>query len=67
MSEKLKISKEDLLKVGKGALIAGSGAILTYLTSAITTIDFGSYTPMIVAGFSILVNFLRKYIPNTNA
>jgi len=65
MSESMKISKADLLKVGKGALIAGSGAILTYLTSAITTLDFGAYTPMVVAGFGILVNFLRKLIPTT--
>ena len=65
MSEKLKISKVDLIKIGKGALIAGSGAILTYLTSAITTLDFGAYTPMVVAGFGILVNFLRKFIPKT--
>ena len=65
MSERLKISKNDLVKVGKGALIAGAGAVLTYLTSAITTLEFGEYTPLVVAGFSILVNFLRKLIPRT--
>lgn len=65
MSKKLKISKTDLVKVGKGALIAGAGAVLTYLTSAITTLDFGEYTPLVVAGFGILVNFLRKLIPRT--
>ncbi len=65
MSEKLKISKNDFVKVGKGALIAGAGAVLTYLTSAITTLDFGEYTPLVVAGFSVLVNLLRKLIPKT--
>lgn len=65
MSKKLKISKTDLVKVGKGALIAGAGAVLTYLTSAITTLDFGEYTPLVVAGFGILVNLLRKLIPRT--
>ena len=65
MSEKLKVSKNDLVKVGKGALIAGAGAILTYLTTAITSLDFGEYTPVVVAGFSILINFLRKLIPKT--
>lgn len=65
MSEKLTVSKEDLVKVGKGALIAGAGAALTYLTSALTSLDFGEYTPLVVAGWGILVNFLRKYIPKT--
>ena len=65
MSEKLKVSKNDLVKVGKGALIAGAGAILTYLTTAITSLDFGEYTPLVVAGFGILINFLRKLIPKT--
>lgn len=62
-SKQLSVSKEDLIKVGKGALIAGGSAILTYLTSAITSLDFGEYTPIVVAGFGILINFLRKFIP----
>jgi hypothetical protein len=63
MSERFSISKEDLTKVGKGALIAGAGAVLTYLSSAITGLDFGVYTPIVVSAFGILVNFLRKFIP----
>jgi hypothetical protein len=57
-----KIDLEGMKKVGKGALIAGAGAILTYLVSAIPGVDFGAYTPIVVAMFGIGVNFLRKLL-----
>jgi uncharacterized OB-fold protein len=59
-----KIDVEGLKSVGKGALIAGAGAVLTYLVSAIPGVDFGAYTPMVVAVFGIGVNFLRKLLTN---
>jgi hypothetical protein len=48
-------------KVGKGALIAGAGAALTYLLEAIPGLDFGIYTTVVGAGLSILVNFGIKF------
>lgn len=59
---KVKPTKENLIKIAKGAGIAGIGAILVYLTEAIPGIDFGIYTPIAVAIFSILVNYVRKVI-----
>ena len=56
------IDKEKLIKIGKGALIAGAGAVLTYLVEAIPQVDFGQYTPVVVAVFSVLVNAVRKVL-----
>jgi hypothetical protein len=54
------LNGEDWGKVGKGLLIAMGGAGLTYLGQFITGADFGALTPIIVAGFSVLVNYMRK-------
>jgi len=64
-SPRFSIDLVGLKKIGKGALIAGSGAVLTYLAEAIPGLDFGEYTPVIVATLSILINsgikFFSKY------
>lgn len=69
MAKKIKspsfsIDLVGMKKVGKGALIAGAGAILTYLAEAIPGIDFGQYTPLVAAILGILINFGRKFIVN---
>lgn len=58
---RFKLTKTDLTKVGKGVLVAIAGATLTYLTEWAANTDFGSYTPVIVAGLSILANIVRKW------
>jgi len=57
-----KIDLVGLKKVGIGALIAGAGAVLTYLTEMIPSIDFGTWTPIVVATFSVAVNYFRKLL-----
>jgi hypothetical protein len=54
------LNVEDWGKVGKGLLIAVGGAALTYLGQFVTGSDFGEMTPIVVAGFSVLVNYMRK-------
>ena len=56
----------DLQKVGKGALIAAAGAALTYLSEHLGSVDFGQYTPAVVAGISILINFGWKFLSNNS-
>jgi hypothetical protein len=58
------LSKDDWLKIGKGALIAGAGAGAIYLVQTVGALDFGIYTPAAVALASILVNALRKWMAN---
>jgi hypothetical protein len=45
--------------------MAIAGTLLTYVADLIPTIDFGIYTPIVVAGFSILSNIARKWITET--
>jgi len=56
--------REDWKKVGKGALIAVGGAILTYGTQILTNFDFKTYGPIITAVWSILANLGWKWIKN---
>lgn len=46
--------------VAKGALIAGAGAALTYLSVAAGAIDFGPATPALTACFALLIQAARQ-------
>lgn len=61
-SERFTLNKEDLQKIVKGAVIALSGALLTYLLQVLPNVDFGVYTPTVVAVASILINAGLKFI-----
>lgn len=61
VSPRFSIDLVGLKKVGKGALIAAGGAVLTYLAEAIPGLDFGEYTPVIVAVSSVLINAGIKF------
>lgn len=52
----------DWTKIGKGALIAAGGALLTYLLDMLPNINFGDFTPLAVAGFSVLINAALKWM-----
>jgi hypothetical protein len=62
MSNRLTLDKVDYKKIGKGALIAVGGCLLTYLTQEIGNIDFGQYQGLVVAAWSIIVNLGRKLL-----
>ena len=61
-SRKFQLNKTDLTKILTGAGIAGVGASLAFLVETIPFIDFGGYSPFVVALFSILANSVRKYL-----
>lgn len=53
----------DWKKIGKGALIAVIGALLTYVTDLIPTFDLPTdFQPLVVAGWSIVVNVAHKWM-----
>jgi hypothetical protein len=62
MSPRFSLSKQDAGKIAKGAGIAAGGAVLTYLLSELPNIDFGQYTPIVVALLSIIINASLKFI-----
>lgn len=55
-------TKENLIKIAKGAGIAIGGALLTYLASFISETDFGQWTPLVVALGGVLINAGREFL-----
>ena len=62
MSAPFRLSRADGTKILKGLLVAVLGAALTYLTDLIPNVDLGPWTPAVTAGWSVVVNFLRKWM-----
>ncbi len=66
MESKLyKLNAEDLKKIGIGALVAVAGALLTYLSETIASVDFGELTPVVMALWSVIANVARKFLTNS--
>lgn len=59
---KFTLTKQNLIKIGKGALIAVGGAALTYFAQFIGETDFGVYTPIVVSVSAILINAGREFL-----
>lgn len=62
MSEKYTLDTFDWKKVLIGAGVAATGALLTYITQVVTNLEPGIYTPLIVSGWSIVANIVRKWL-----
>jgi hypothetical protein len=58
--------KLKLIKLAKGAVIAGLGAGMAYFAEGLQGIDFGEWTPIVVALFSIGVNAVRQLFRHTD-
>ena len=61
-SKKYDLNKKDLTKIGKGALNAVGGALLTFLAEVVGQINFGEYTYVVVPVAAILINAGLKFI-----
>lgn len=61
-SKRFTLNKVDGMKIGKGALIAVLGALLTYISAVVTDIDFGTYTPLVVAFWGVFANTAWKFL-----
>jgi len=53
--------QKSLKKIGKGAIIAGGGAVLTYILQYLSAMDFGIFTPLVVALCGIAINATKEY------
>lgn len=56
------LNKTDYKKILKGAGIAASGAVLTYVLEILPGIDFGQYTLIVAPTLSVLINAVLKFI-----
>ena len=61
MQYKNSFDNQTVKKIIRGALITGAGAILTYLASALSEVDFGAYTPIVMLVMAVLVNTVREF------
>ena len=66
MSERFNFTREDIVSILIGASIAGGGAFATYLLEGLAQLDFGEWTPMVVALLSVLINAVRKWIAESS-
>jgi hypothetical protein len=64
LDNRQKLTSANLKSIGIGLLIALGGSALTYLTQVIGSVDFGIWTPLVVTGWSVIVNAVRKYFQN---
>lgn len=53
--------KTTLIKVGKGALIAGTATIALYLLDWVGTLDLDAWTPIVAALIPSLVNAIKEW------
>lgn len=54
--------KVTLVKIAKGAGIAGGAAALTFLADHLGDLNFGAYTGLVVAVLSILINTVKEWL-----
>ena len=59
---KYSFDRATLIKIAKGAIIAGGGAITIYMLQAISAMDMGIFTPLAVSLASIAINSIKEYI-----
>lgn len=58
----LALSKANWKSFGKGVLVVGGAAALTYAGENIANLDFGKNGPMIVMGLTVLISYLRRVL-----
>jgi len=54
--------KTTLKKIGKGALISGTGAVALYLLNWAGTINTGAVAPLIGAVVPIITNIIKEWL-----
>ncbi|MBT4865344.1 MAG: hypothetical protein HON53_09520 [Planctomycetaceae bacterium] len=66
-SPRLSLNKKDAFSVLRGALLAGGGAIVVYLsTQVLPNLDDSTVIGAVIAGVgSTVLNAIRKYLADT--
>ena len=61
-AKRFSLNTVDLIKLGKGLLVAAGGAALTYLGEWAASVEFGVLAPLITAGLAVVLNAFRKWV-----
>lgn len=59
--QKNKFDRQTLIKISKGACIAGGGAALLYILKALNALDYGTSTPIITALLAVIINAVKEW------
>lgn len=61
---KLNLPNTQWVTLATNALFAAAGAALTYIVQNVTSTDFGSYGPIVVALLTVLSNYVHSVVTN---
>ena len=61
MQKRNKFDTESLIKISKGAGIAGGAVAILYVFEWLITCDFGQWTALIVGILSVVINVVREW------
>ena len=53
--------KETIVKIFKGAGIAGGGVFIVYVLQAISIMDFGNSSVLVAGLCSVIINAIKEY------
>ncbi|NBP01299.1 MAG: hypothetical protein EBU90_14380 [Proteobacteria bacterium] len=62
MSKRYSLNVNDLVNLGKNALLVGAGSILTYVLENINTIDWGSTGVLLVPFVTLVLDSVVKWL-----
>lgn len=65
ISGRFELITPDVKKILTGALMAGIGAVATFVAENIQGVNFGDYTPFVSGFVAIIANIVRKWIAET--
>jgi len=60
--KKNKLDKATIIKIAKGAMIAGGAVAIIYSLQAISALDFGIYTGLVVGLCAVVINSVKEFI-----
>jgi len=61
-SSRFSLNVNDLVNLGKNALLVGAGSILTYVLENINTIDWGSTGVLLVPFVTLVLDSVVKWL-----
>ena len=61
-SKAFSLNTNDLVKVGKNALLVGLAAVLTYVGENMTKVDLGTAGVMLVPVVAVVIDSLVKWV-----
>lgn len=59
--KKNSLDKTTLIKILKGAMISGGAVAIIYMLTAVSSLDFGTYTGLVVGVCAVIINAVKEF------